>query len=285
VIRPLNHLRGEKSVKVDYVPAGEDWRVDPDEIRKHLRPNTRLVVLSHGSNVIGTVQPLAEIGAVCRERGVYFAVDSAQTAGVIPVDVEAMNIDALAFTGHKSLLAPPGIGGCYIREGVEIRSTRWGGTGVRSAHPLHLDEYPYRLEVGTSNVFGISGLHFGLEYIEKRGGIDSIFRHEMELFSQLQKGLSEIEGVTLHGSTSLENRLPVVSFTVEGRETADVGVLLDVEYNIATRTGLHCAPLIHEQMGTGKHGTVRMSVGPMNEQNHIDAAIEAVEEIARDARA
>jgi selenocysteine lyase/cysteine desulfurase len=190
-----------------------------------------------------------------------------------------MHIDALAFTGHKSLLGPTGIGGCCVAEGVVVDPTRYGGTGVRSAHPLHLDEYPYRLEVGTVNVLGIVGLHLAQQYLAERG-IDDIYRHEMEMFSRLQAGLAEIDGVTLHGTRSLENRLPVLSFTVAGRDPSDVGTFLDVDHNIATRTGLQCAPLIHDQMGTSPRGTVRMSVGPANTAADIEAAIEAVGAIA-----
>jgi cysteine desulfurase family protein len=279
VIRPLNHLARDGGVERVYVPCSAGGWVDPDEIRRHLKPNTKAVIVNHGSNVIGTVQPLAEIGRLCREREVLLVVDTAQTAGVIPVDVENMCIDALAFTGHKSLLGPTGVGGLYIRDGVDVRITRAGGTGVRSAHPYHLDDYPYRLEVGTSNVLGIVGLYLAQEYIADRG-IDAIYRHEMELFGRLQAGLAAIDGVTLHGTTSLEDRLPVLSFTVEGLGPADVGTLLDVDHGIATRTGLQCAPLIHDQMGTSPRGTVRMSVGPMNTADHIEAAITAVTDIA-----
>jgi cysteine desulfurase family protein len=279
VIRPLNHLARDHGVERVFVPCGAEGRVDPDEIARHIKPNTKAVVVNHGSNVIGTVQPLAEIGRRCREREVLMVVDTAQTAGVIPIDVEAMCIDALAFTGHKSLLGPTGIGGLYVRDGVDVRITRAGGTGVRSAYPYHLDEYPYRLEVGTSNVLGIFGLYLAQEYIAKRG-LDAIYRHEMELFARLQSGLAEIEGLTLHGTTSLEHRLPVLSFTLEGLDPADVGTLLDVDHGIATRTGLQCAPLIHDQMGTSPRGTVRMSVGPMNTADHIEAAITAVTDIA-----
>jgi cysteine desulfurase family protein len=279
VIRPLNHLARDHGVERVYVPCGAEGRVDPDEIKRNLKPNTKAVVVNHGSNVIGAVQPLAEIGRLCREREVLLIVDTAQTAGVIPIDVEAMCIDALAFTGHKSLLGPTGIGGLYVRDGVDVRITRAGGTGVRSAHPYHLDEYPYRLEVGTSNVLGIIGLYLAQEYIAKRG-LDAIYRHEMELFGRLQKGLAEIEGVTLHGATSLEHRLPVLSFTMEGLDPGDVGTLLDVDHGIATRTGLQCAPLIHDHMGTSPRGTVRMSVGPMNAADDIEAAITAVTDIA-----
>jgi cysteine desulfurase/selenocysteine lyase len=284
VIRPLNHLTRDRGVALDYVPFETGGLVDPDEITRRFRPTTKLVVVNHGSNVIGTIQPVAEIGRRCRERGILLVVDAAQTAGVIPIDVEAMCIDVLCFTGHKSLLAPTGTGGLYVREGVEIRHTRFGGTGVHSAYPYHLEEYPYRLEAGTGNVLGIAGLYFAQQYLAKRG-LTEIYRHEMELFARLQEGLEHIEGVTLHGTTSLEHRLPVLSFTLAGRDPADVGQLLDVDYNIAARTGLQCAPLIHQQMGTGERGTVRLSVGPMNERKDVDAAIAAVTEIAAEVHA
>ena len=284
VIRPLNHFKRDRGVELDYVPFEAGGIVDPDEIARRFKPNTRLVVVNHGSNVIGTIQPVAEIGRRCRDRGIVLVVDAAQTAGVIPIDVEAMCIDVLCFTGHKSLLAPTGTGGLYVREGIEVRHTRFGGTGVHSAYPYHLEEYPYRLEAGTGNVLGIAGLYFAQQYLAKRG-LKAIYEHEMDLFARLQGGLEHIEGVTLHGTRSLEHRLPVLSFTIAGRDPADVGSLLDVDYNIAARTGLHCAPLIHQQLGTGERGTVRFSVGPMNERAHVDAAIAAVTEIAGEAQA
>jgi len=279
VIRPLNHLQRDGVITVDYVPTDSNGRVDPDEIVKHLRPETKLVVVNHGSNVIGTIQPVAEIGRRCHERGIRFVVDTAQTAGVVPINAQEMNIDALAFTGHKSLLAPTGIGGVYVAEGVEVKHTRYGGTGVRSAYPFHLDEYPFRLEVGTPNVLGILGLHEAQRHIAERG-MEAIYRDEMELFSTLQTGLIDIDGVTLHGTTQLTDRLPVLSLTVEGWDPADVGVLLDGDHNIACRTGLQCAPLIHEQMGTAPRGTVRLSVGPMNTADDVEAAIRGVADIA-----
>jgi cysteine desulfurase family protein len=283
VIRPLNHLREERGISVDYVPTERNGVIDPQRIADAFTGETTLVMVNHGSNVIGTIQPVAEIGRLCRERGIRFVVDTAQTAGMIPIDIEAMSIDALAFTGHKSLLGPTGIGGLYVREGVVVRPTRYGGTGVRSAHPFHLEEYPYRLEVGTGNVLGIVGLHVALEHIAERGMSD-IYRHEMELFADLQNGLSAIDGVTLHGTMSLENRLPVLSLTVEGRDPSDVGTMLDVDHNIATRTGLQCAPLIHEQLGTAPRGTVRISLGPANVAADVAAVIGAVAEIAGESR-
>jgi len=169
VLRPLYHLWKYAGLEVDYVPFDSRGFVDPGDFPKRFKPNTRLVVVNHASNVIGTVQPVKEIGRCCRERGIPFAVDASQSAGKIPIDIEAMNIDIVAFTGHKSLLGPTGIGGLYVREGVDIRHTRAGGTGVRSAQRTHLDEYPYRLEYGTPNTLGIAGLQAGLKWIEKQG--------------------------------------------------------------------------------------------------------------------
>jgi selenocysteine lyase/cysteine desulfurase len=167
----------------------------------------------------------------------------------------------------------------YVAEGVEVKHTRAGGTGVRSAYPYHLDEYPYRLEVGTVNVLGVLGLHLALKHIAKRG-MDEIYRHEMELFTTLQQGMEKIDGVTLHGTKQLTDRLPVLSITVEGWDPSDVGTLLDGDHNIACRTGLQCAPLIHDQMGTSPRGTVRLSVGPMNVAADVKAAVEAIRAIA-----
>jgi len=284
VIRPLNHVARDRGVAVDFVPVEPNGTVDPERIAAHFRPNTRLVVINHGSNVIGTIQPVGEIGRRCRERGIVLAVDASQTAGIVPIDVQAMGIGALAFTGHKSLLAPTGIGGIYVAEGVDIHTTRFGGTGVQSKDPFHLDNYPYRLESGTPNFLGIAGLHYAQKWIEART-LPGIYRHEMELFARLQEGLAAIDGVTLHGTTSLDDRLPVLSLTIRGMDPADIGMMLDVDFNIASRTGLQCAPLIHQQMGTGERGTVRLSVGPMNKPSDIDAALDAIREISRDHEA
>jgi len=279
VLRPLYHLFDAGLVEVDYIPTDNEGYLDPDDIKKKIRKNTKLVIINHGSNVIGTVQPVSEIGKICRESSVTFAIDAAQTAGVVPIDIQAMNVDVVAFTGHKSLLAPTGIGGIYVRDGIEINQTRSGGTGVRSAYPFHLPEYPWRLEVGTLNILGIAGLNAGLKYIAKRG-LQNIYDEEIKLLDLLQQGLSEINNVTLYGTKSLKNRVPVLSFNIGGYEASDVGILLDGDHNIAVRTGLHCAPKIHEQLGTTPTGSVRFGIGPMNTEEDIYSAIKAVKEIA-----
>jgi selenocysteine lyase/cysteine desulfurase len=177
-------------------------------------------------------------------------------------------------------LGPTGIGGLYVREGVEIRHTRAGGTGVRSADRMHLEDYPYRLEYGTGNVVGIAGLHAGLKWLSEKG-IDQIHQHEMKLTRMLRDGLGELDGVSLHCQDDLSDHIGVLSFNIDGMEALNTGTLLDGEYNIACRTGLHCAPLVHEQLGTDQiGGSVRMGIGPFNSEDHIKPAIEAVAEIA-----
>lgn len=285
VLRPLYHLSRDQGVEVDYVPFDARGFVDPEAIRARLRPNTRLVAVNHGSNVIGTVQPIADIGRLCRECGVPLLVDASQTAGKLAIDVEAMHVDVLVFTGHKSLFGPTGIGGMYVGEHVEIRHTRAGGTGVRSAQRDHLAEYPHRLEYGTPNLHGIAGLHAGLEWLQARG-VASVHEHEMALIRRLRDGLRAIDGVTLYCQDDLTDHIGVLVFTVDAMDPADVGTMLDVDYSIATRTGLHCAPLVHEQIGTAdRRGAVRFSVGPFNTEAHIDTAIGAVREIAGTRRA
>ena len=280
VLRPLHHLKHDGTIDVTYVPFDKNGYIDPDDVRKAIRPNTRMVVLNHGSNVIGTVQPIAEVGRICRDADVWFAVDTSQTAGVEEIDVAEMNIDIVVFTGHKSLMGPTGIGGSYVVEGVPIRCTRFGGTGVRSAHPFHLEEFPYRLECGTLNTVGVAGLRAGVEWILEEG-MATIYEREMALWEKLRDGLAAINKVTLYCAEGKQDRIGVLSFNIEGWEAGDVGTLLDVDYNIACRTGLQCAPLVHVQLGTDKiHGTVRLSVGPFNTEEDVDAAIDAVKEIA-----
>lgn len=280
VLRPLFHLSKDAGVEVDYVAFDRAGFVDPEEIRRRFRRNTRLVVVNHGSNVIGTVQPIKEIGRACREAGIPFAIDASQTAGQIPIDLQDANVDVLAFTGHKSLLGPTGIGGLYVGENVVIRQTRAGGTGVRSAERFHLEEYPYRLEYGTPNILGVAGLNAGVTWIQERG-IASISAHEMRLATVLRDGLRKIGRVDLYCQDDLASHIPVLSFNVEGLEASDVGTMLDVDHNIACRTGLHCAPLVHEQLGTAKiKGAVRFGIGPFNTEEHIGAAVRAVAEVA-----
>lgn len=280
VLRPLHHQSIYNDVEVDYIPFDGKGFVDPDDFAARFKSNTRLVVVNHGSNVIGTVQPIKEIGELCREKGVIFLVDASQTAGKLPIDIEELNVDVIAFTGHKSILGPTGIGGLYVKEDVVIKHSRAGGTGVKSAQRHHLEEYPYRLEYGTLNTIGIAGLHAGLSWVMEKG-IDNIHQHEMNLTRQLRDGLSRIDNVITYCTDTLTNHLGILSFNIKGFEAANTGIILDGDYNIACRTGLHCAPRVHEQLGTDKiQGTVRIGFGPFNTEVHVEKAVTAIKEIA-----
>lgn len=283
VLRPLYHL-SQEGVEVDYVPFDGAGFVDPDEIHKLIKSNTRLVIINHASNVIGTIQPIREIGKICREAGIPFAIDASQSAGKIPIDMEDQFLDIVIFTGHKSLLGPVGIGGLYVRDGVEIRHTRVGGSGILSALRTHVEEYPYRLESGTINTVGVAGLQAGLKWVLNEGVAD-IHAHEMKLARMLRDGLSEIDGVTLYCLDDLTDHIAVLTFNIDGMEAEDVGAMIDLDHDIACRTGLHCAPLVHDQLGTTEiRGAVRFSIGPFNTEEHILAAIEAVRETAAFAK-
>jgi cysteine desulfurase family protein len=280
-LRPLWKLEQE-GVEVDWVDFDDKGYVDPQEVIRRMKKNTKAVVMNHGSNVIGTIQDVATVGKVCRERGIHLILDVSQSAGMVPVKLDDLGADVICFTGHKSLMGPMGIGGMYTREGVEIAKTRAGGTGVKSAQRDHLDEYPYRMEYGTPNLPGIAGLNAGVKWVEKHG-IDAIHRHEMALWTRLRDGLKPIPGVTLYCAEDVpgKERISVLSFNIAGLEAMDTGTMLDVDYNIACRTGLHCTPMVHEHLGTDKlHGAVRFGIGPFNTEAHIDAAIAAVREIA-----
>jgi cysteine desulfurase/selenocysteine lyase len=280
VLRPLHHMVINQIIDVSYIPFDAHGYVDPDNFKKAIRKNTRMIVVNHSSNVIGTVQPLEEIGRICKEAGVIFVVDASQSAGAIPIDMKMMGIDVVIFTGHKCLMGPTGIGGSYVMEGVPVRYTRYGGTGVRSAQKTHLEEFPYRLECGTLNIVGVAGLNAGVKWVLEQG-IEKLHHQEIELWERLRKGVQSIGKVITYCAENIENQNPVLSLNISGFDSGDVGTLLDVDYNIASRTGLQCSPLVHESLGTDKiHGTVRLSIGPFNTKEQIDYAIQAIDEIA-----
>lgn len=281
VLRPLYHREMAGDIEVTYLPFDGAGYLDPGDVGTAIRKNTKLVLLNHASNVIGTVQPLAEVGNICRETGVLFAVDASQTAGVNRIDMQEMRIDLLAFTGHKGLMGPTGIGGLCVAENVPIRATRFGGTGVRSAERSHLEEFPYRLECGTLNILGVAGLYAGQLWLRENDP-ERIHDREMVLWDRLRQGLQALDGVTTYCAEGPADKNAVLSFNVSGWEAGDVGAILDADYGIACRTGLQCAPLLHRQLGTARTGgTVRFSLGPFNTPADVDRAVEAVGEIAR----
>jgi cysteine desulfurase / selenocysteine lyase len=284
VLRPIAHCVDDLGARATLVPFDGQGYVDPADVRRAIERDTRLVIVNHASNVIGSVQPLSEIGAICREAGVPLCVDAAQSAGMLPIDMQAMNLDIVAFTGHKSLLGPTGIGGLCVGPGVEIAHTRAGGTGVSSAARRHLEDYPFRLEYGTPNLLGIAGLHTGLDWIAEQGGVSAVHAREMQLARVLWEALRETDGVTLYCAESLERRTPVFAFNFAGMDPDQAGTRLDVDFDVACRTGLHCAPLVHEAIGSGPQGAVRFSVGPTTTPADVEAGAHAIRTLAAEIR-
>ncbi len=280
VLRPLHHLQAAGEITYDLVPFGIDGRIDPDAFAAAITPRTTLAVVTHGSSVLGTVQPVAEIAAACTERGVPLLVDAAQSAGQVPVRLREWGLGAVAFTGHKALMGPSGTGGLVLSPDLDVRSTRYGGTGIESLSLTHTQSYPHRLEAGTLNLMGIIGLSLGLEFI-LAATIEHTHRREMHLVRRLRAGLESVPRVAIHSPPPTDGDLPVLTCTVEGIVADDVGAILDGDYGIAVRTGLHCAPLVHTDLGTVGSGAVRFSLGYFTTEDDIDRAIRAMTEIAR----
>ena len=284
VMRPLVQLEG-LGVEFSRIPGTETGELVLDAVEGMIKENTRAIVMSHASNICGTVNPIAEVGAICKKHGLKFFVDSAQTAGVLPIDMKEMNIDALCFTGHKSLLGPQGIGGFIIREDLidQIYPILSGGTGSISHTEETPDFMPDKFEPGTMNLPGIVGLNAGLKWIQDRG-LENIASHELALTQRFLDGMKPLEEeglVRVCGLKGTEGRVGVVSIQTLKADCADAAFRLDFEYGIATRVGLHCAPNAHKTLGTFPTGTIRFSFGNFNTEADADAAIKAVTEIAR----
>jgi cysteine desulfurase family protein len=279
VSRPLRALELAGRISLTRVRADGGGTIDPDAIRRAMLPRTRLIAMTHASNVLGTVQPVAEVGRVARERDVLFLVDAAQTAGVVPIDVRATAIDLLALPGHKSLFGPTGTGALYVGPRAQLRAWREGGTGGDSASETQPREFPYFLEGGTPNVLGVAGLAAGVKYVQERGR-DAICRHEVALTQRLWRRLDEIGGFETFGHRDPLRRVGTLSFRAEALPAAEVGGILDQTFEIAVRPGLHCAPYIHRSLGTFPDGTVRVSPGPFNTEEDIDCLAGALAEIA-----
>jgi cysteine desulfurase / selenocysteine lyase len=289
MMRPLRALEEEAGpdaagIEVTVVPCSPQGVLDPADVEAALRPNTRLVALNHASNVVGTLLPVAEVGALCRRRGLLLLVDAAQTGGAYPLDVQADQIDLLGFTGHKSLGGPMGTGGLYIGERVDAAQMRpmiRGGTGSRSEHEVQPDFLPDMCESGTPNVVGLAGLLAGVRWVRERG-VDEIRAHEISLARALIEGLGSISGVTVYGTLDAERQTATISFNVDEVSPSDVGLRLDDEYGIACRVGLHCAPSAHRTIGTFPHGTVRFGLSAFSTAGEVDLALKAVARLARD---
>lgn len=280
LVRPLKKLE-RQGVKVTRVPPSEKTGfMSALDIEAAITRDTKLVVVTHASNVNGVIQPIEEYGSVAHRHGIVFMVDAAQTAGKYPIDVQSENIDLLALSGHKGLFGPPGTGVFYVGNRVDLDSLREGGTGTHSEQEEQPLDLPYRYESGTVNSIGISGLGAGLKYILKEN-LERIRAHEKVLVDELIEGLTNIAGVTLFTAKDRSEQASVISFNIEGYEPGEVGAILDQAFDVKVRTGLHCAPAAHKTFGTFPRGTARLSPGYFNTPDEIEFTIKAIEKIAR----
>ena len=279
VLRPLYRLEEERGVELDFVPADRQGRVDYSDFERLMRPNTRAVVCTHCSNLTGNIMDLERISDIAHRHGALLLVDASQTAGTVPIHMEALGVDVLCFTGHKGLMGPQGTGGLCIRPGVEIAPWKVGGSGVHSYDRHHPMEYPTRLEAGTLNSHGIAGLSAALDVILERG-VEDIQRAEHALMQRFYEGVRDIPGVTVYGDFSVPERCAIVALNIRDYDSSAVSDELTVTYGIATRPGAHCAPRMHQALGTTEQGAVRFSFSCYNTEQEVDAAIAAVRAIA-----
>ncbi|WP_417909889.1 aminotransferase class V-fold PLP-dependent enzyme [Candidatus Electronema sp. PJ] len=279
VLRPLRGLERERRIRLEIIPCDQQGRLDMDALRRSLTERTKLAVISHAANVTGTLQPVEAIGAMVREQGAYLLVDAAQSAGIVPLDMQQLQADLLVCSGHKSLYGLPGTGVLLLGERIKkLRPWREGGTGFNSLSEMQPQEWPEAFEAGTPNLPGILALGEGLAFIEEQGLL-RIRQKEMELFAQLWHGLERL-GVTLYGPPPGEERIAILSFTLEGWEPEDIGDVLSHNYGIQVRTGLHCSPLAHRTLGTLPLGTVRLSPGFFTSPADVQQAVAAIRMIA-----
>ncbi len=284
VMRPLRALE-RKGVGLTVVRCSPEGFLDPADVEAAIRPNTRMIVLNHASNVTGTLLPVRAVGRIARSRNLLLLVDAAQTAGAYPIDMQADHIDLLAFTGHKSLLGPMGTGGLIVGPRVDVSQLEpliRGGTGSRSEREEQPDFLPDMLESGTPNAMGLAGLEAGIRWVMERG-VATIRAHEMTLAQRAIDGLRQIPGVTVYGPQDASRQTAAVSFNIAGMEPSEVGLRLDEEHGVLCRVGLHCAPAAHRTLGTFPVGTVRFGMGVFNTTDEVDAAVAAVASLAREA--
>ncbi|MCF2684130.1 aminotransferase class V-fold PLP-dependent enzyme [Faecalicatena contorta] len=280
VLRPLYEME-KKGVKLTIVPSDSMGRLNIRDIEEAITPDTKMIVCTNGSNLTGNYIDVKPIGELAHRHNVLFVVDASQTAGVFPIDVEDMKIDILCFTGHKGLLGPQGTGGIYVREGVEIRPLKTGGSGIQTYSKTHPVQMPTALEAGTLNGHGIAGLHAALEYLE-RTGIDEIRAREQRLMRRFYEGVKDVPGVKIYGDFTQENRCAIVTLNIGEYDSSEVSDELLTEYGISTRPGGHCAPLMHEALGTVEQGAVRFSFSHYNTEEEVDIAIRAIHELAEE---
>lgn len=280
VLRPLYELE-KTGVELTILPCDAFGNFEVSQVEGAIRSNTKLIVSTHGSNLTGNLVDIAEIGKISQKRGIVFVVDASQTAGIFPIDVKDMGIDVLCFTGHKGLLGPQGVGGLYVREGVKIRPLKVGGSGVQTFSREHPKEMPTVLEAGTLNGHGVSGLRGALSYLRKVG-IHQIREKEQSLMKRFYEGVRSVPKVKLYGDFSTWERCPIVSLNLGEYDSGEVSDALALDYGIVTRSGGHCAPLMHESFGTKEQGCVRFSFSHYNTEEEVDLAVRAIRNLARE---
>ena len=275
VWRCLKTLEKDINIKIDTVECSKDGITNPEDIKKYIRKDTALIVFTQASNVLGTIQPVKEIGKIARENKILFLVDAAQSAGAMKIDIKEDNIDILAFTGHKSLLGPMGTGGLIINTDIDIKPLKAGGTGGDSAYEYQPDYYPNHLETGTSNVSGIAGLRAAIKFLNKEG-IDNIHNKEKKLTKYALQRLETVKDIEIYGPKDCEKILSVISFNIKNKRPEDISTILDQKYDIMLRAGLHCAPTAHSIINTKDRGSLRIGIGYFNTKDDIDKLVEAL---------
>ena len=280
VLRPLNRLAAERGVTVEHAGCDASGVLDYDELEQLVTPDTRAVVVTHASNVTGNAVDIARVAAMAHAAGALVIVDASQSAGTAHIDMHAMGLDVVCFTGHKGLMGPQGTGGLAVAEGVDVAPWAMGGTGVHSFDELQPLEWPTRLEAGTLNGHGIAGLSAGLDFIEAQGGVETIAARERALAERFLSGVREIPGIALYGAFDQPARSAIVSLNVGDIDSAEISDALMQGWGIATRPGAHCAPLMHRALGTERQGVVRFSFGYFNTTEEVDTAIDALCDLA-----
>lgn len=278
VLRPIYEMQ-INGVETTIIESDSQGNLEYSEFERNIKNNTKAIVCTHGSNLTGNMLDLVKIGEIAKKKNVLLIVDASQTAGVFPIDVQKMNIDILCFTGHKGLLGPQGTGGLVVREGLYVKPLLSGGSGIQTYSKTHPAQMPTALEAGTLNAHGLAGLRAALYYLDEKG-INNICEREQQLMWRFYNGVKNIEGVTVYGDFSEKDRCAIVSLNIRDYDSSEVSDALTMNYGISTRPGAHCAPLMHEALGTVEQGAVRFSFSHFNTEEEIDVAITAIEELA-----
>ena len=278
VLRPLYEMK-EKGAEMTILPSDRQGRIDYADFEKNIKKNTKAIICTHGSNLTGNLVDIKRVGEITKKYGILFVVDASQTAGVFPIDVQEMYVDILCFTGHKGLLGPQGTGGMYVREGVAVKPLLSGGSGVQTYSKTHPAQMPTALEAGTLNAHGLAGLRAAVGYLQEVG-LDAIRKKEQELMWHFYEGVKEFPGVRIYGDFSTKERCAIVTLNIRDYDSSEVSDALAMHYGISTRPGAHCAPLMHQALGTVEQGAVCFSFSHFNTMEEVDTAIAAIRELA-----